>query len=135
MYSDQAQEMVAAEKRRRSAPRIPYLGPSPDRSGPDGNGKDPRIKSVADFERCMGEVVANLPSLEIFVWACVCAPIPLSALGALNCATRLKKLQLLTQTGARQKSTGEAAVRREMRAKLKIDPACPLIYQQCLTGN
>lgn len=75
----------------------PYRGPNLDRSGPDGNGEDSRIKSPDDFNSCLGEIAARLSSLEVLVWACPAALLPSSVFEALRHGKKLKKLNLLAR--------------------------------------
>lgn len=72
-----------------STPRINI-----NRSGPDGLGEDPRIKSAEDFYACIAEVVSQLPSLRSFSWDSGTAPPPASVFEALQKLPTLQQLHL-----------------------------------------
>lgn len=63
------------------------------RSGPDGQGKDLRIKSAKEFSDCFAEVVARLSELRTFRWCSKVTPVPNAVFEALR-HVKLKALHL-----------------------------------------
>lgn len=64
-----------------------------NRSGPDGKGEDPRIKSARDFNEAMTEIVAQIaPTLQSFSWSCQVTPMSLGTFEALKGARELRHL-------------------------------------------
>lgn len=66
--------------------------------GPDGNGEDIRIKSAAEYNECLVEVVGRLTSLETFGWCTPCSPMPLEVCNALAKLSTLKTLHVLVSS-------------------------------------
>lgn len=103
------------------------------RSGPDGNGEDPRIKSVEDFNNCVTEIVAQLSELRALRWKTHVTPIPFSAFEALKSAQSLEELTTNLWFAREYKHCEFDLFVSGLQGRRPTDPAC--LDKQCPCGS
>lgn len=113
-------------------PHDAYRGPNLDRSGPDGQGEDPRIKNADDYNACVSEVVGRLSALKVFSWRSPVSPVPASIMDGLKKANKLSMLSLLLQESRNSASMGEL---ERWMLDLSSQSLTALYHSQCRSGS
>lgn len=105
---------------------------NPDRSGPDGVGQDPRIKSPKDFNQALDEIVPRFSCLTSFNWQCEATPMPLRVFQALQKAQPLTRLHTALWF---PKQFKHRKLRNYLPCTINKLKPCPVLSTQCQSGG